>query len=657
MNKTHIKSIYSIILMILTVFILLSSSTLSLFQNLKINENCSNPNKLIAKNNVYTQNGDQIPEWQIGDYWIYRINFDGYYTHDKLGRVIELKESVINNFKIEVININDNNYIVDLSGSLTSRLSLMGVSLDFGNFEATIEGTGSISKSGLVLNNFYMKASGEYKLFGAIPCVFGYLELDVDFSEKPLDFLDLPISENEDVDNPWGIDCTGEADGYAGFWIPISHNFVGGWNLEAAGSLNADSYYVIEKSQHTVGAGTFNSYKIQGCIAPQHGGKSYIWYSPEAGFVVEIQEEFYDFVGMSGEYKMKLRETNYEPPNTPPYKPSNPSPSDDSTNQEINIDLNWQGGDPDEGDAVEYDVYFGTNPNPSFLEKTSNTKYNLGMLNYEETYYWKIVSRDNRGESTEGETWSFTTREEYPGNEPPFKPSNPFPSNGDSDCFIVVKLRWDGGDPNDDVVKYEVYLGTNRDLDENDLIIKNTEYQSWYSGILSLDTTYYWKVIATDDKGETTEGNIWTFKTIEELPQNDIPEKPVISGPTQIEARTKNTYYVVSEDDERDKIIYLVMSFLNGQPSSEPIFVAGNSGERVSFTFKPSLSGDYVLKARATDNPEPDFERWSDWGILEVTSSKNKLKQKTFLENYLNFINQFSFFKKIIHSIFQNSII
>ncbi len=75
--------------------------------------------------------------------------------------------------------------------------------------------------------------------------------------------------------------------------------------------------------------------------------------------------------------------------------------------------MDWDGGDPD-GDATYYDVYLDENPNPSTLvsEHQTVTNYEPGELEYETTYYWKIVAEDAFGEITEGPIWSFTVREE-----------------------------------------------------------------------------------------------------------------------------------------------------------------------------------------------------------------------------------------------------
>ncbi len=51
--------------------------------------------------------------------------------------------------------------------------------------------------------------------------------------------------------------------------------------------------------------------------------------------------------------------------NNPRNAPSSPSPADDAAGVSINADLGWTGGDPDGGDTVTYDVYFGDTTPPT----------------------------------------------------------------------------------------------------------------------------------------------------------------------------------------------------------------------------------------------------------------------------------------------------
>jgi PKD repeat protein len=103
--------------------------------------------------------------------------------------------------------------------------------------------------------------------------------------------------------------------------------------------------------------------------------------------------------------------TQNNPPNTPSYL----NPADAVTGVSIVTDLSWTGGDPDSGDAVEYDVYFGTSPTPPLVTTVTSEFYDPGTLAYLTTYYWQIVARDNHGANTAGSIWSFTTETEPVG--------------------------------------------------------------------------------------------------------------------------------------------------------------------------------------------------------------------------------------------------
>ncbi|MDY6965567.1 MAG: NosD domain-containing protein, partial [Halobacteriota archaeon] len=96
--------------------------------------------------------------------------------------------------------------------------------------------------------------------------------------------------------------------------------------------------------------------------------------------------------------------------NRAPNTPSNPSPADGATGVAINTDLSWTGGDPDSGDTVTYDVYFGTSATPSKVSGDQiSTNYDPGTLGYNTKYYWRIVATDDHGATKDGSNWSFTT--------------------------------------------------------------------------------------------------------------------------------------------------------------------------------------------------------------------------------------------------------
>lgn|GEM_PF-2670651 len=96
--------------------------------------------------------------------------------------------------------------------------------------------------------------------------------------------------------------------------------------------------------------------------------------------------------------------------NQPPYQPHTPSPANGSTETPVNIELSWQGGDPDSGDFVTYDVYFAnTNPPIKIKANISTATCTLDHLNYSMHYYWNIIAWDNHGHSNASPLWSFST--------------------------------------------------------------------------------------------------------------------------------------------------------------------------------------------------------------------------------------------------------
>ena len=102
--------------------------------------------------------------------------------------------------------------------------------------------------------------------------------------------------------------------------------------------------------------------------------------------------------------------------NHPPNMPNNPNPTNTSTDISIETVLTWDGGDPDVGDIVKYDVYFGPSDPPLkvFNNHSSTTYIPVADLQSNRTYYWKIVAWDNNNASTVGPLWHFTTGNEAP---------------------------------------------------------------------------------------------------------------------------------------------------------------------------------------------------------------------------------------------------
>lgn len=202
-----------------------------------------------------------------------------------------------------------------------------------------------------------------------------------------------------------------------------------------------------------------------------------------------------------------------EPENLPPKIPQNIYPANDTTDIQVNMIFTWTGGDPNKKDKVSFDFYLkAENPEPELIASDiTDTSFQYNSLNYNTRYYWKVIARDQKGNTSSSPLWSFSTR--YEQNSPPNMPNNPQPENGISSLSIEYStLSWSGGDPDSfSTVTYDIYFGkavdslTQLSVSQSDTFLTVSD--------LNFNTQYFWKIVAKDHYGLITEGQIWSFST------------------------------------------------------------------------------------------------------------------------------------------------
>jgi hypothetical protein len=96
--------------------------------------------------------------------------------------------------------------------------------------------------------------------------------------------------------------------------------------------------------------------------------------------------------------------------NNPPNAPTLLSPQNGAINQNTSITLNWTCTDPD-SDILSYDLYFGTFNPPTIIISANQTTTNFIKtgLDTSTIYYWKIIAKDNHGDSSISSIYYFTT--------------------------------------------------------------------------------------------------------------------------------------------------------------------------------------------------------------------------------------------------------
>jgi hypothetical protein len=97
-------------------------------------------------------------------------------------------------------------------------------------------------------------------------------------------------------------------------------------------------------------------------------------------------------------------------------------------------------------------------------------------------------------------------------NQPPNKPTNPYPKNGAIDVDINADLSWNCNDPDGDPLTYNVYF--EEDDPTPDILVSENQTSTTYNpGTMKYKTTYYWKIVAWDNHNTSNEGSIWYFTT------------------------------------------------------------------------------------------------------------------------------------------------
>ena len=168
----------------------------------------------------------------------------------------------------------------------------------------------------------------------------------------------------------------------------------------------------------------------------------------------------------------------------------------------------------DNVEVTSIDLFYSADAGKSWLI-IANDEPNDG------TYLWTIPynlssncqvkviafdSSDHMNSDVSNGIFSITT-----ANNPPYTPHSPVPVDGSSNVYTLTKLMWTGGDPDSiDVVTYDIYFGTESDL--MNLVSDDLSHTSYALSTLKTNTTYYWKITASDGK-QSSQGPIWSFTT------------------------------------------------------------------------------------------------------------------------------------------------
>jgi len=203
------------------------------------------------------------------------------------------------------------------------------------------------------------------------------------------------------------------------------------------------------------------------------------------------------------------------PPNKAPSIPTLVYPSNSLLCISNTVDFSWNSSVDPEGDIVTYEIMLAKD---SQFTQGVQTKNSAGLttsftLEKGTAYYWKVKAVDSKTLASEYTSqWGFYTEGVGIINYAPFVATLVKPAINTSISGTSVDLEWTATDIDNDVLKYDIYLGTSTTL-TTPTVLDNTLKTYTKTG-LTPGTTYYWRIDVKDTKGEKTIGQLWSFKTL-----------------------------------------------------------------------------------------------------------------------------------------------
>ncbi|MCP4259755.1 MAG: LamG domain-containing protein [Planctomycetes bacterium] len=199
-----------------------------------------------------------------------------------------------------------------------------------------------------------------------------------------------------------------------------------------------------------------------------------------------------------------------------------PIPEDGALYEDTWVNLSWKPG----GFAVSHNVYLGDNfddvnsgAEGTFQGNQAITEFIAGFPGFAfsdglvpgTTYYWRIdeVNETEPNSPWKGKIWSFSV--------PSKTAHNPIPADGTKFTATEVELSWT---PGFGALLHNIYFGDNFDDVNNATGALPNADATFTPATLELDKTYYWRIDEFDGS-KTIKGNVWSFKTMPDIPITD----------------------------------------------------------------------------------------------------------------------------------------
>lgn len=206
------------------------------------------------------------------------------------------------------------------------------------------------------------------------------------------------------------------------------------------------------------------------------------------------------------------------------------SPANGAQNIQLNTELKWHHAT----DATLYDIIVSDNFNFSTLQFNSQnvfqTKVALTGLQSSKTYYWKVRSKNSKGESPWSQVFSFSTI------ALPSIPVLEFPANNAQDILTTVELRWLNSSA---ATSYDVQVAENSAFFPIFLITTDVTETKLQISNLKNAQIYFWRALSKNANGTSAWSQAYSFTTfaLPSIPILDYPINGATNIPVNVELR------------------------------------------------------------------------------------------------------------------------
>jgi len=187
-----------------------------------------------------------------------------------------------------------------------------------------------------------------------------------------------------------------------------------------------------------------------------------------------------------------------------PEIPFNPQPANGSKLVTNRVSLSWSANhqNPEWISSMRFNVFLGIERDPQQVGwEQEEMVFRINDLKNNQTYYWRVEVTDPNNHLVKGPLWEFRTG----ANLVPYKANPISPKPGSMLFTNPQRWTWSAEDPENDLLKYDVYFGEYPQLE----LIHQRLGVSEMSGPTNLkpDAHYIWRTDVIDVAGNKTRGD------------------------------------------------------------------------------------------------------------------------------------------------------